>query len=288
MRSRPLQWIHRNPLLIVRTHAFSGSYYENQFLLTTHLHFATAFVSLLSILSRRPHNDNLPLWSSSSRVNNFQTLDIKHYLVFQRPRRKWLPQLDLQCIPMNMSQAELAELSDLNIELDPREWRRRKSFVEEVRLVIRTMQSGYAKHCISARVEGADFTIYRKMHDALAYFKRSFRIRNRTSDAIINLAIAFEVLLSDFYVRGVTQKIISRSKTLLRGVRGYRKCWKSVEDLFSQRGAVVHSGKSPSQTDLYQAQKAFAYCFLRLAKKFPKGPMKNVQEPIRHLIEKCK
>ena len=59
-------------------------------------------------------------------VNNFQTLDIKHYVVlFAHPKNRAV--LIGDCVPMHLNPAALAEVSQLGFDLDPRYWRRRST-----------------------------------------------------------------------------------------------------------------------------------------------------------------
>lgn len=135
-RSRPLRWFSGNQLLAVRIHSFSGSYYENQFVYILKLRLYSAMIMMLSALEGSSYandilrhgksaNDDVMKHGSSAKVNNWQTLDIKHYLVFETPIGK-KKELSVYCVPMNKSRLELAQLSDLNVQIDPRYWTKRE------------------------------------------------------------------------------------------------------------------------------------------------------------------
>lgn len=283
MRSRPTKWLYRNPLMVVRTQSFSQDYYENQRLLCVHLYFATATIFMYGVVAKIKRLKKMPDWSSSSRTNQWQTLDIHHYLVFQRPIRTWLSYLDGKCIPMNISQTDLAELSDLNMEIDPRGWHEKPAIVERVLKAIKTVERGYLCNCVSIDGETTSARVFRKIHLSLGYFKRSFRSRTRESEMIISLAIAFETLLMDNFAPGMTARLRKRVRTLLKDVRGRKAMAKAVKDLFESRGAIVHTGTTEKVFNKGTARKAYVYCFLALSDKLPEGPMPDTGEPIKLL-----
>jgi len=284
MRSRPLQWLTRNPLLVVRTQSFSGSYYENQALLCIHLFFATAHVFLLGSLTKHIDDDKAPTWSSTAKINNFQTLDIKHYLVFERPIRAWRKSLSLSCVPMNASRTELAELSDLNVEIDPREWRRTPLVAGRVQAAISKVETTYVRFCVGSGSNSTTANVMRKLHTSLMYFKRSFRSRSSEAESIVALAIAFEILVTDYYADNLKKRIARRVKLALRGVRGTTELQKAVADLFGARGAIVHGGYPPDEIDIRVGRRAYALAFLGLVEKLPADKVPKSEMPIADLL----
>ena len=50
---------------------------------------------------------------------------------------------------MNVAPADLAELSDVNIELVPQVWLRRKPIVKRIASALRAVEDGYVKHPFS-------------------------------------------------------------------------------------------------------------------------------------------
>lgn len=129
IRSRPLKWLKRNPLLIVRMHNFPGEYYENQLFIVNKL--STAIVALMMLNSIQDFiSSKEGFLFSSTRTNNWETFDIKHYLVFYpKPHTK---ELTGDCVPMNFTQFTLSELSELPIEIDPKFWRYRTKLKAEI------------------------------------------------------------------------------------------------------------------------------------------------------------
>ena len=159
-RSRPLRWFSGNQLLAVRIRSFSGSYYENQFVYILKLRLYSSMIMMLSALEGSSYandilkhgksaSDDIMKHGSSAKVNNWQTLDIKHYLVFETPIGK-KKELSVYCVPMNKSRLELVQLSDLNVQIDPRYWTKTKAKNRLTKLhkAISEVEQGYLAHVI--------------------------------------------------------------------------------------------------------------------------------------------
>ncbi len=99
----------------------------------------------------------------------------------------------------------------------------------------------------------------------------------------MNLACAFEVLLTDHYAPGVDARITERLALALRGVRGFRKMIKSIEGLYEARSSYVHLGDSDHDVDIAGARIAFARAFLQVTERVDQLPRKTA-EPIRALL----
>lgn len=284
MRSRPLEWLINNPLLFVRARTFTGGYYENQFLLLIKLKISKSLILMLSVLGKvSSDSSSFPSLFSSSQINNFQTLDINHYLIFQvTPKRNQY--LDGNCVPMNVSRAELAELSSLNVQLDPREWKRRPKLFDRVKNALSTVEQGYVNNCISINKETVRTRVYRKIFDSLRYFERSFRESSGIEDSVVNLAISFESLLTDYYAPGATKRILKNLKVALHGVKGTRELQKSVSDLYEARGAIVHLGRTSGSPDLMKCRKAFIFSFLFIVENLENLP-RQTETPIGDLLK---
>jgi len=223
-RSRSAYWLTRNPLLVVRVRSFPGGYYENQSLLLRTLRASTAILSMLVSLQREQDPDasfDARLWSSSI-VNNMQTLDIGHYIVlFNAPSQRRF--LGGDCVPMRVRTPALAEISDLNIELDPRFWTRRSVLATRIYNAVTTIHSSHVRHSFSKGKNEVLGRFFRKMFEALAYFRRSFRATEDDWQGIVSLAIAFEMVLTDAYAPNVNARVVRRAKLALKGVRGVRR-----------------------------------------------------------------
>ena len=83
-RSRDTKWLERNPLLVVRANHLPGSYYANEHLLMNRVQSVVGLLSLLAALQPAT-TDRVGHLMSSSRMNNWETLDIHHYLALYDP-----------------------------------------------------------------------------------------------------------------------------------------------------------------------------------------------------------
>lgn len=284
VRSRPLKWFRANPLLVVSIATLTSGYYENQFIYVIKLKLSTALIMMLSTVGDRPDPDVRLRQGSSARVNNWQTLDIHHYLVFE-PSIRDPKMLQGRCVPMNAARLELAELSDINADIDPRAWSSKRAAhrLERIRLALNALEEGYFEHHVLGNRKKMKAKVYRKVMISLDYFRRSFRASARQEDAIISLAIAFEALLMDAYASGVTKRLHCRVRLALKGVKGIRKYRAIVVDLFKARGAIVHSGSTEIKLDIVVARRAYIECFIVIADKLKILPSKG-DHPMGELL----
>jgi hypothetical protein len=279
-QSRAAHWLTRNPLLIVKTRSFPGEYYENQFLVVSKLRQMTALVSMLATLQPPADQGRRSVWSSST-MNNFQTLDLRHYLVlFNAPGSR--RELRGDCVPMHLTTPEFAELSDLGIELDPRHWRRREPQADRIKAAIDTVYDGYLKFSFGSDRETVRGRVYRKLFESTAFFRRSFHRTGKDWSAFVSLAVAFEMLLTDGYAPGATQRIHRRARLVLQGTPGVRTYVKAVKDLFAVRGATVHSGSAEETVDMHVARRAFVHAFVTVSARLHKLAPTS-QQPMRDL-----
>jgi len=264
-RSRSTRWLTRNPLLAVRVRMFSGSYYENQQFLVIKLKTATSLLFLMAALQRGHSTDKAGQWGSTRRVNNEQTLDIHHYFVFERPVRGG--QLNTKFVPMNVRPAELADLSALPIDLSPKFWSRRLSIFNELAGFLDLAEGEYIALHILAKGRGGRAIAFGKIFTALNYFRRSFKSRGDANEQVVNLAVAFEVLLTAKYERGVGDRFERRIKLALQGIKGSRRMQAATRDLYKARSETVHNGVCSFEYDLLAGQEAFVYTFLGVLRR---------------------
>lgn len=266
LRSGVMKWLLRNPLLLVKCKTFSQRYFENQRLLKIKLKLATTLVTMLHGM-QKPRDDSR-IYSTSS-MNNFETLDIKHYIVFEvAPNGR--PRFNAHRVPMNLSRAELSEISELNVELNPVEWNRRPKVFGRIAKALEIVERGYMEHCVGSKIETPASRVFRKTYLALDYFRRSFRSSGRSEDGIINLAVAFETLLTDYYAGDVAMRIRRRVRLLLKSVRGSRKMTDAVLVLSDLRNKSVHTGQAATEPDWQQCRLAFIHAFIGLTGHFPR------------------
>lgn len=97
--SRGAEWLERNPLLVVRANHLPGSYYANEHLLMNRVQSVVGLLSLLAALQPAT-TDRTGFLMSSSRMNNWETLDIHHYLaLYDPPANK--TELTGDCVPIH-------------------------------------------------------------------------------------------------------------------------------------------------------------------------------------------
>jgi hypothetical protein len=287
VRSRSLKWFVNNPLLVVAISTLTSGYYENQFIYILKLKLSVALLMMLSVIGDVLEPDERLRQGSSARVNNWQTLDIHHYLVFE-PSIRNPKKLVGRCVPMNVARLELAELSDLNADIDPKAWSSKAAArrLEGVRSALAKVEEGYLRHNVLGNRELLKARVYRKILDSLDHFRRSFSAAAKPSDAVVSLAIAFEALLMDRTPSRLTDKLHARVRLALKGadkVKGKKKYRKAVEELYRARSEFVHSGRTGLVPDMRSAQRAYIECFKVIVGRVDRLP-KHSGEPMGHLL----
>ena len=106
--------------------------------------------------------------------------------------------------------------------------------------------------------------MYRKLFGSIGFFRRSFARSSDQWTAIVSLAIAFEMLLTDIFSSGVRARVVRRTRILLKGTRGIRKMTRAVELLYAARGDIVHTGERAGEVPLREARRAFVHAFVSL------------------------
>ena len=279
-RSRTTKWIEKNPLLIARIHSYPGDYYENQFFITNKLKFATTLLLMLNSFQNfvSPREGYL---FSSSRTNNWETLDIKHYFVFYPKANS--NQLVGDCVPMNLSRPTLAELSEVQAELDPKFWGKRHVIANRITQTLLRIESGYNQYIIGGSTSRNAIAVYRKIYKSIEFMRRSYRNKDDAGEAVVNLAVAFEILLTDSYSRGITARINARAKKLLKGVPGVRKFSESVQKLFEYRGQYVHTGFI-EKVNIREAQVAYIMVLMNFCSLLNSIPLRGF-DPVSRMID---
>ena len=102
---------------------------------------------------------------------------------------------------------------------------------------------------------------------------------------IVSLATAYEMLLTDHYGGGVSERLKRRVARVLRGVAGTTRYQQALSDLCEARGALVHSGVTgKGKVDLVAAQQGFVHVLCQLARRL--GSLNRRSEtPMRDLAE---
>jgi Apea-like HEPN len=257
-RSRAAIWLERNPLLIAAVTSISGYYYENEFLLLGRLRAITSAIVMLFALQPRQEDRAARLFSSR-QINNFETRDLRHYLVLSPGRAKYMSG---QAVPIH-KRRQVDELCDLAVDIDTRYWQRRSSAAEKIYSSVDELYTGYLRYNFGSPHGINLVRVYRKLFDAVSYFRRSYLAEGEGYTAVLSLATAFEMLLTDSYSPDVAKRLRRRTKLLLRGVRGTIRYQQAVEDLYYARNRTVHAGTEES-LDLSDARRAFVLAFIAL------------------------
>lgn len=264
--SRPTEWLEANPLLVVRTINVPGYYYDNEPLLLARLRAVTSLMAMLAALQPDEASRSETLFSSR-QLNNWQTLDIHHYIVLYNTYRRG-GELTGDCVPIHAARTAVVDASELNIDLDARFWsRRRERTANTVRDAVENVYTGYLAHGRNYHVHDARARVYRKLFDALGYYKQSFSRSDDDWRATVSLATAWEMMLTDRYATGVTARLERRTKLLLKGVTGTTKYQQAVRDTYSARSEIVHEGALQTQADLHAARAAYVHCFVEIVRR---------------------
>ena len=261
-------WLERNPLLAMRIVSQRGSYYDAEWPITTRLRATTALTAMIAVF-QPPPTDRFAALMSSSHTNNWETLDIHHYLVlYDNPGTPG--ELDGDAVPIQARGAALAELSELNVQLDP-SWRarRRRVFVE-IEQAVGEAFSGYLRYRSGRSGESTKARTYKRAFESLDYFRRSFARGGTTWAATVSLATAFEMLLTDHYAGGIDKTLARRTGLLLSGVRGRVSYQQAVRDVYQARSDIVHAGSGTAVQELIEAQRAYALVFAKLVPRIAK------------------
>jgi hypothetical protein len=261
-RSRPTKWLERNPLLVVRARQMpGGSFYTNEGLLLSRLQAATGQIALLAGL--QPRNEVRAGTLFSSRIiNNWETLDIQHYLaLFDTGGRRKL--LHGDCVPIHAGRTGVTDLTELALEIDPRYWMRYSKEHAAIRASVDFVYSGYLQRLADMAIDDARSRTYQRLFTSLTYFRRSYRRSANDFASIVTLSTAFELMLTDSS-GGVGPALRKNAATLLKGKRGVKRMTDAVSDLYQARCDLVHAGR-PADPDLDLSRRAFALCFIGLA-----------------------
>jgi hypothetical protein len=280
-RLQVLKWLTHNPLLVVKVRTFSGEYYENQAFIVIKLKIATTAIFMLSALETGLARKS-EAWSSTRNVNNYQTLDIRHYVVLEpRPRSKTA--FEARRVPMNVSATELAELTAVPVSITRGAWMRRRKFIQQICSALLRVESNYLKAIVNPKIKSSQSQVYRKLFESLAYFRRSFRLTSDPGEAYVNLAVAFEVLLTDSYAKGVETRIRKRLRKVLQGVKGSRSLNTAAGNLYKARSEVVHTGSTSTVVDVPRVRRAFVHAFVVIVEKAHLLPP-TAKEPIKAIV----
>ena len=264
-----MKWLTRNPVMVVKIASHTGDYFENQYVYILKIKVATAFTMMLHALAIDRLNRK-PDLLMSTRSNNFETLDIRHYLIAEA---SWSASEELRLlrIPMGRRPIELAKLADLTITLHSKALRLPfvKAMTPKLLRATREIELGYVTHVNGHSDDKLRRFLFARIVTALDWFRQSFGSRATSDESTVALAIAFETLLTDFYAGGVVERVVRRVRICLRRRHGVDQYAEAVRSVLKSRGAVVHTGSTQNDAHHLKAQAAFALCFHALVDRLP-------------------
>jgi hypothetical protein len=279
-----LGWLLENPIIVVRVRSLTMGAGENQPAYIRLLRHRTAMVAMASVLT--PPRGGPFAAASSNIVNNHETLDFKHYLVFETAGDASRP-LRSDRVPMGPRRASLVQLADLRVDIDPEAWQL-PAFSGTIGEITDAMVD---LEDLQAEVEGGSSraelkaNLARKLSTSLHWYRRSFASFADPREAAVGLAVAFEALLSDGFTMGITKIIMARATACLDQRQAPSALSASVGQLFDWRGAIVHKGEPDSEPSLRDAQRAYIDCFIEVVRRVQMAaPTKTLQ--IEDLFER--
>lgn len=206
----------------------------------------------------------------SSRMNNSETLDIRHYLaLYDPPAHK--TELTGDCVPIHGGRVEVSELAALGFDIDPTYWRRQVALVPDMQTQVEKLYVAQLKLKVAGKKLNAPGRTVNRLFDSLQMFRRSFADSAGDWTGRVSLSTAFEMLLTDHYGK-VKATLVRRSKELMRGQRGTRAMQRAIGDLYVSRSEFVHCAVQTTSADMHLARRAYSHCFLELSKRIDQIP----------------
>lgn len=279
-----LQWLQKNPLMMVRLSSHTGEYYENQFVYTLKIRLAATMVMMLAAFVRDSGYADTSHLHTSAEVNNWQTLDIRHYLVGEA-RNQISEPIEFRRIPMNLNALELAQLSDVPITLNSSVLTKRavRKFQSSLEQAMEHVQRQYLRHVNLSSGKGLTQRVYLRISKSLDWYRRSFGSRHSAHERIVALAVAFETLLTDSYAVGTDERIKRRVGICLKGKHGVADAKVAVFNMVHHRNEIMHTGSISQETDIAKSQAVFARCFVDIVGRLDNLPRESGR-PISDLL----
>jgi hypothetical protein len=254
-RSRGARWLENNPLLIARVTALSGSYYANEPLLMSRLHIAAALIAMASTFQALEGDERSDVLSSRS-LNNFQTLDIHHYMLLAPGQDESMSSF----VPISGLRTDVVDMSNLNLVLDPDRWSASDPRSAELHRLLEELYAGYLLDALDPARQDSRASTYRKIFGSLDLFRRSFSPGDW--QATVTLATAFEQLLVHGETKNLTSRVKKRMAKLLGDSAETRRHVDAFERLYQARCEILHEGRRRVDYDIRGARRAFVASFL--------------------------
>ncbi len=173
----------------------------------------------------------------------------------------------------------------MSAELNPQIWKEKSALKKRVFEAIKFVENGYFNTAIIKSANGTNQKkVFHKLYDSLKYFCRSSKRHSQQEDQVINLAIAFETLLTDYYQPNIRSLIEKNASLALKGVKGKKKHIDEILELYTFRSEIVHEGRSSINQNLDELRQVYSKVFLKIADKAKKIPEK-VGDPIHQILK---
>ncbi len=226
-KSRSLKWLEKNPFLLFSFHFSQLNPSENLAVILEKLSHITNQLYFLSIL--RSEHSELGKLFSTKQTNNWETLDLKHFLTINGFNNNIL------CRPIHYRYDLLFNDMHLNIDLLAKKGRITKPENDSI-TCLGTVYNGNKQYLLT---KDKTFSIYHKISNSLKYFRRSVKSIN-TEDKIININIALEALLLDNEGKK-KEKILERLNKSLKYHRNKPYLISEINKVIKERNNIVHN-----------------------------------------------
>lgn len=259
-RSRSMKWLEANPILISKFRFSQWPLRDNVSVIREQITFVATKVFFMKALldARGLAIGKYPPFSTRN-INNFQTLDIRHFLTVATAKGS----AEFLSIPIHARNTFIFDDTNLNFVLD---MDAHKGFRWGKR-VFRAVDIVRAGAIQFRAAKSAEFAKYAMLSNSLKYFRRAVRAYN-AEDRAVDLNTAFEIILLDKNDSNKHGRILDRSWSALRRTKiaTMKALQEQLGDLISERNAVIHNGhrvtKSLDFTTLFHA---YARLFLKVA-----------------------
>ncbi len=250
--SRNLKWFERNPLIFFHFKFSQVERYDNVAFILEKMSFITNKLYFLYTL--RSEKDKVGSLFSTTNSNNWETLDINHFLTISRTGAN----NQINCIPVHYKYSLLYEDMHMKIDLKAK---KKAVYQWEAKAIscIDLLYDGYRNYLLT---KDKKYGMYYRIASSLSYFRRSVKSVRR-EDKVININIAFETLLLDKQETQKRAKMLERIWKVLKGKINKKTNLKNIENAIEDRNLIIHNGL-PASIDVDFIDVYRTYCRLIL------------------------
>lgn len=275
--SRPLKWLKSNQLMIIKINYSSGDYYENERFLIRTLESNVSKTFLFYTLLGEENNIINSKGFSTRCVNNWETKDIYHYIVFSKNKKKLIP----SCVPIHTNLSNSLELFKINIDMPVNFEKKARKKMDKIDSYINVI---YLK-CVNKPNGKHDYEwdFFDKFRRSLTFFVRSYQSKY-PDDSILYLYIAFEMIYCDGEKENIGNKLKINLLSILSNEGDNIK--KYIAQLYNSRSGVAHEGKSRG-CDIESCRKIYLHAFEKTMKLVEEKKVNvNLQKPFTEYSKK--